>query len=68
MAEFEVEKKDICMGIKILQFLMDSCPPGTAPDATIVGSVMGLVSALVQSSGVCCKASDWPLKKFGKLI
>jgi len=44
LVEFEVESKDICMGIKILQLLMDSCPPGTVPDATIIGSVMGLVS------------------------
>ena len=44
--EFEVESRDICMGIKILQLLMDSCPPGIVPDATVLGSVMGLVSII----------------------
>ena len=42
--DFEVEPEDLYRGIEILQFLMEACPPGTVPDASILGSITVMVS------------------------
>ena len=42
--EFEVDPRDVYKGAEILEFLMDASPPGTVPDPTVLGSIMGLVN------------------------
>ncbi|CAK8677932.1 unnamed protein product [Clavelina lepadiformis] len=67
--DFEVDSEDLYNGLKILEFLMDCCPPGTVPEPSILRSVMGLTSPVISRAVVLlqcaqfvdrCAAGCWP--------
>ena len=41
--DFMIDHDDVTTGTIMMEFLMECCPPGTVPEPSILGSVMGLV-------------------------
>nr|XP_039260009.1 protein unc-80 homolog isoform X1 [Styela clava] len=69
MKNFIVDEKDIYAGLRILRFLIESCPPGTVPEPKILAAALDLESPVVCRAAFLlevmvfvhrCTHGDWP--------
>uniref|UniRef100_H2XYZ2 Protein unc-80 homolog n=1 Tax=Ciona intestinalis TaxID=7719 RepID=H2XYZ2_CIOIN len=67
--DFVIDTEDIYIGVSIFDFLLECCPPGTVPEHTVIGSVLGLESSVLSRATVLlqlacfikrCSIGDWP--------
>ncbi|XP_078483613.1 protein unc-80 homolog isoform X2 [Ciona intestinalis] len=67
--DFVIDTEDIYIGVCIFDFLLECCPPGTVPEHTVIGSVLGLESSVLSRATILlqlacfikrCSIGDWP--------
>ena len=47
--EFQVDLQDVRRGVVIVDFLMESCPPGTVPDPVMLAAILTQVFSNISS-------------------